>query len=114
LVDHVILPYTLSGSYEGFNPTTPQNEAGILIDPAVSEPTVAAHKPFETAAAGPLLDPPLIKSGFNGFFTGPNSAFVPIIPKENSSIFNLPIIIAPASFNRLIKTASSVAILSLN
>jgi hypothetical protein len=42
-----------------FNPTAPQNPAGILIDPPPSQDTVIGTKPLPTAQAEPLLEPPV-------------------------------------------------------
>jgi len=39
-------------------PTTPQKEAGCLIDPPVSEPREAVHNPSATATAEPPEEPP--------------------------------------------------------
>src|ERR671918_115524 len=44
----------------GFSPTTPQQLAGILIDPARSVPSASGPRPAATAAAAPPLDPPAI------------------------------------------------------
>ena len=55
----------------GFTPTTPQNEAGCLIDPPVSEPSAILHKPSATAAAEPPEEPPGTLFSPFGFLTGP-------------------------------------------
>jgi len=44
--------------YVGFNPTTPQNDAGCLTLPPVSLPSDTIHCRAETAAADPPDDPP--------------------------------------------------------
>ena len=44
----------------GLNPTTPQKEAGILADPAVSEQTLKGVQWVATAAAQPPEEPPLM------------------------------------------------------
>ena len=44
--------------YVGLKPTTPQNEAGCLIDPPVSLPKEATAEPAETTAADPPEEPP--------------------------------------------------------
>src|ERR1700730_17896675 len=43
---------------EGLYPTTPQNEAGRLTEPAVWVPSASGASPAATAAADPLDDPP--------------------------------------------------------
>ena len=44
--------------YVGLIPVTPQKAAGCLIDPPVSEPSAAAQRSAETAAAEPPEEPP--------------------------------------------------------
>jgi hypothetical protein len=39
-------------------PTTPQNDAGILIEPPMSEPVASVAVPAASAAADPPLEPP--------------------------------------------------------
>ena len=74
----------------GFRPTTPQKEAGCLMDPVgkdmvhgtrpieredgkppVSLPKAAKHSPAETAAAAPPELPPATFEVLIGFLTGP-------------------------------------------
>jgi hypothetical protein len=50
----------------GLRPTTPQQDVGMRIDPAVSLPSAPATSPAATAAADPPLDPPAIRSGSQG------------------------------------------------
>ena len=57
--------------YVGFNPTTPQNDAGVLMEPPVSVPMAPKHISDETAAAEPPEDPPGLRSRAHGFRTGP-------------------------------------------
>src|SRR6266536_2842497 len=56
---------------DGLYPTTPQNAAGIRIEPAPSVPSAAAHSPADTAAAAPPLEPPAESSRAQGFRVGP-------------------------------------------
>ena len=51
-------PYLEILPYVGFKPYTPQNDAGCLIEPPVSEPSAISHKSSATAAADAPLDPP--------------------------------------------------------
>ena len=87
----------------GFRPTRPQNEAGCLIDPPVSDPVAAKHKPLATADADPPDEPPgtslLLSSDFgvSGFKTLPKKLVVLAEPIANSSIFVFPNITAPES-----------------
>lgn len=41
----------------GFSPTTPANEAGVVMDPSVSVPRAAMHRLAATATAEPELEP---------------------------------------------------------
>src|SRR5205823_11906963 len=54
------LKMAISGTrpYGGLNPTTPQNDAGILIEPPMSEPVASVAVPAASAAADPPLEPP--------------------------------------------------------
>jgi hypothetical protein len=53
-------------------PNTPQQAAGVRIDPPVSVPSAKSHSPAATAAAEPLDDPPGIWPGWRiGRRSGP-------------------------------------------
>ena len=54
---------------DGRYPTTPQNEAGRVIEPPVSVPRLKGTVPSATVAALPPLDPPVDRSGINGVST---------------------------------------------
>ena len=56
--DSGMMPRMLARPCVAFSPTTPQNAAGIRIEPAVSVPSAAAHRRAATAAAEPPDDPP--------------------------------------------------------
>ena len=47
-------------------PNSPQQDAGMRIEPAPSEPSAAGTMPAATAAAEPPLEPPGVCSGFQG------------------------------------------------
>ena len=49
----------------------PQRAAGIRTDPPVSLPMVMAHCPAAVADPEPPLEPPVIRSGFQGLCVGP-------------------------------------------
>src|SRR5699024_1711253 len=55
-------PYLLTSPCVCFNPTIPQADEGIRIDPAVSVPKEATVEPTATAAPDPPLEPPGIFS----------------------------------------------------
>ena len=57
---------------DGFMPNTPQQLAGILMEPAPSLPSASGPSPAATAAAAPPLEPPAIRSRRHGFRVGPN------------------------------------------
>ena len=75
---------------EGRMPVTPQNAAGIRIEPAVSVPRVPGTSPAATAAPLPPLEPPQIRSVSHGLRAGPKAALVVEAPKANSWVFSLP------------------------
>src|SRR5215470_14919893 len=47
-------------------PQTPQNDAGRVIEPPVCDASAPRHMPHATAAAEPLLEPPGVRSRFQG------------------------------------------------
>ena len=51
-------PYRLTRPYVGLSPLTPQNAAGVMIEPDVSEPMANGTSAAATAAPGPLEEPP--------------------------------------------------------
>src|SRR5918997_690258 len=55
-----------------FNPNTPQQPAGIRIEPAPSEPIAAPARPAATAAAEPPEEPPGVRCGSHGLRVTPN------------------------------------------
>ncbi len=87
-------------------PTTPHRAAGWRIDPPVSEPSPRGVKPAATAAAEPPLLPPGTLPVWRGLRVGPNAEFSVELPMANSSMFVLPIAIAPAARNDSTTVAS--------
>jgi hypothetical protein len=61
-------------------PTTPQQAAGILIDPPESVPSAASASPAASAAAEPPLEPPAIRPAASGLGTVPKCGFSDVIP----------------------------------
>ena len=57
----------------GFSPTRPQFDAGMRIEPAPSEAVAAAQSPAATAAALPPLEPPALRSVFQGLRVMPKA-----------------------------------------
>ena len=64
-------PCRLTSPYVGLSPDTPENAAGVRIEPEVSEPIANGTRPADTAAPGPLEDPPLQNFVFHGVRPGP-------------------------------------------
>src|SRR5262249_3448049 len=52
--------------YSGSKPPTQQEDAGLWRGPPVCEPSAARHMPQATATADPLLEPPGVRSRFQG------------------------------------------------
>src|SRR6266542_250318 len=74
----------------GFNPYTPQYEAGRIVDPPVWLPSASGTMPAATAAADPLDDPPGVCPGLCGFRVLPGWRVA------NSVVTVLPMMTAPA------------------
>ena len=53
-------------------PTTPQADAGMRMEPPVSDPSAPNIMPAATAIPDPLLEPPLARDVFHGLRPGPN------------------------------------------
>src|SRR6185436_8334627 len=97
---------------DALKPKIPANEAGIRIDPPPSVPTCNGPRPAATAAEAPPLDPPGVRSRFQGLRVGPKRRLCvqPIQPKVG--VLVLPSMMAPAAFMRSTIGASSVGTLS--
>src|SRR5262245_49249365 len=87
-------------------PTTPQNVAGLRIDPDVSPPVATVSSPAASAAADPLLEPPGVRDKFHGFAASGNAPPSPALPNENSGSFIFPTGTAPACFSFVTTVAS--------
>ena len=96
----------------GRRPTTPQQEAGMRIEPPVSPPRAKVHMPAATAAALPPLDPPGVKPSRHGFWVGGKIVFVVPIEAASSGRFVLPSTTTPLRRASATGTASSAAIRS--
>jgi len=71
--ESAIAPCRLTRPYVGRSPVTPQNAAGVPMEPEVSEPMAHGTRPAATALPDPLDEPPDQRSVFHGFFPGPCS-----------------------------------------
>src|SRR5438067_7494681 len=108
-----ITPRLLTRPYVGLNPTTPQYDEGMRIDPPVSVPRVPMQRSAAMAAAEPPDDPPGTWSSAHGLCTAPKYVTAEVPPRANSCRFSLPTRIAPAFFKRTTTSASSVGMRSL-
>src|SRR5207244_3657091 len=85
-----ITPYRLISPSVGFRPAIPHRLAGLRIEPPVSEPSAAGTNPAATAAPGPLLDPPVRQSRFQGLRGGGHGDCRDGPPCANSCVMSLP------------------------
>src|SRR6185312_11301436 len=99
-------PNRLMRPYVGFTPTTPQNAAGCLTLPPVSEPRAISVIPAATAAAEPPEDPPGLRAGSTGLRVGPYALVSVEDPMANSSMFVLATTTAPCARSLVIAVAS--------
>ena len=86
---------------EALKPSTPQQDAGIRIEPPPSEPCAIAHRPAASAAPAPPLEPPAFRSRSHGVRHGPFriESVKAVVP--NSGVFVLPSTMKPAAFSRV-------------
>src|SRR6059058_5020318 len=94
--------------HDALNPKMPANEAGIRIEPPPSVPMWSGPRPAAAAAEAPPLEPPGVRSRFQGLRVMPKTRLcvAPIQPKVG--VLVLPSMIAPAVFMRSTIGASSV------
>ncbi|MFK4385606.1 hypothetical protein ABIA40_005014 [Bradyrhizobium sp. USDA 223] len=93
----------------GLNPTAPDSEAGIRIEPPVSLPMAMSAMPPIADTTAPAEEPPGMRVRSRGLAGIPSCGFVPNAEKANSVICVLPMTMAPAARNRLTTSASSTA-----
>src|SRR3954471_2511154 len=79
----------------GFNPNTPQAEAGIRIEPPPSLACATGRMRAATAAAAPPDEPPDECAKFHGFRVGPNSRDSVVGINPNSGLELLPKMVTP-------------------
>src|SRR5262245_27793978 len=84
----------------GLNPTSPQNAAGMRVEPPPSLAVAAGTRPAATAAALPPLDPPGVRAGFQGLRATPNALVLVKLSVPNSGAAVLPSGTAPAARSR--------------
>src|SRR5437763_16252592 len=81
----------------GFNPNTPQNAAGMRIEPPASVPTASGQMPAKSATALPPLLPPGVRTRFHGLRVTPESGESVTAFQPNSGVVVLPKYTAPAA-----------------
>ena len=72
-----------------------QNEAGVLKEPIISDPSANGISFDFTAAAAPPLEPPAVFVESKGLEVVPKTLLNVCPPTPNSGVFVLPIIIKP-------------------
>src|ERR1700712_5370477 len=97
----------------GFNPNTPDAEAGMRIEPPPSLACATGRMRAATAAPAPPEEPPDECARFHGFRVGPNSLHSVVGSNPNSGLELLPKIVTPASRKRWVRVLVRSAILSL-
>src|SRR5690242_16248648 len=93
----------------GLYPTNPHSDAGMRTDPPPSDAVAMGANPAASAALEPPLEPPGLRSKFQGLWVLPNTRFDVYRIQRNSGVFVLPIGIAPAARRRAACTPSAVA-----
>jgi hypothetical protein len=72
----------------------------MRIDPPASVPSAIGTAPEATVAAEPALEPPELRSAFQGLRVMPVSGEIPVPFQPNSGVVVLPMMIVPASMRR--------------
>src|ERR1700680_4726686 len=80
----------------GFNPNTPDAEAGIRIEPPPSLACAMGTMRAATAAPAPPEEPPEECARFHGFRVGPNNRGSVVGINPNSGLELFPKIVTPA------------------
>src|SRR4030081_3314996 len=89
----------------GFNPNTPDAEAGMRIEPPPSLAWAAGRMRAATAAPAPPDEPPEECARFQGFRVGPNSRDSVVGINPNSGLELFPKIVIPALRKRWARVA---------
>ena len=83
-------------SGDGRRPTTPQQLAGIRIEPPRSSAVATVARPAATAVPLPPLEPPGVWPSRQGFWVGPKSGLTVPTDATSSGVLVLPNTAAPA------------------
>ena len=70
----------------GLYPTTPEQDAGMRIEPAMSDPVAKVVVPAASAAPAPPEDPPGVTSRFQGLRVTPQRREWVTAAQENSGV----------------------------
>ena len=81
---------------DGFSPNSPQQDAGMRIDPPPSLAWAKGTTPAAVAAAAPPDDPPEDRDRSQGFRVGPKPVGSVVGRKPYSGVEDLPITLTPA------------------
>src|SRR5262247_2617126 len=98
--------------YVALSPKTPQNAAGLRMEPPPSVPTASGARPAATAAPAPPDDPPGVRSRFHGLRVRPKIRLSVMPTQPSVGVLVLPTMMAPAAFMRATAGASSPGTLS--
>src|SRR5688500_7097554 len=104
-----IAPWRETRPYVGRSPERPLNDAGVRMEPEVSEPIEKPTSPAAVAAPEPLEEPPLQYAVFQGVRPGPvklASGLLYPMPPASSTMASLATSTAPASRSRTTAVAS--------
>src|SRR3569623_119571 len=86
-------------SRDGFNPNSPQQDAGMRIAPPPSLAGAIGTSGAAVAAAAPPDDPPAERAGSHGLRGGPNASGSVVGRKPYSGVALLPIGLSPAAIS---------------
>ena len=86
--------------YGGLKPTTPEQAAGMRIEPAMSEPVPSVAAPEASVAPVPPEEPPGVNCGFQGLRVTPQSRVWVTPAQENSGVVVRRCMRAPARKQR--------------
>ncbi len=90
----------------GLRPNSPQQEAGIRIEPPPSLACAIGTTPAATAAAEPPDEPPGVLLGSQGLRVGPKRYGSVVGTRPNSGVLVLPKMTSPAAFRRTVSVVS--------
>src|SRR5689334_17441651 len=84
----------------GFKPKRPQHDAGMRIEPPPSVACASGIIPAATAAEAPPLEPPAMRSRFQGLRVLPKRRDSDVVVAPSSGEWVLPKIVKPAALIR--------------